>query len=148
MNCIIIDDEIKLVKYYPNYKTTLKWYLDKDICKQVDNRDEVYDLKLLKNMYNYLNKNGYLYYIKYKGRLCGDVSLRYNGEVAIVVAKKYQNKHIGRRVIKEIINLAKKEGYEKIKATIYSFNTQSQKMFESIGFKKIDEENYTYLIEK
>ena len=40
----IVDDEITLVRYYPNYKTTLAWYQNLDLCKQVDNRDTVYDL--------------------------------------------------------------------------------------------------------
>lgn len=34
----VVDDEIMLVRYYPNYKTTLTWYQDLDLCKQVDNR--------------------------------------------------------------------------------------------------------------
>ena len=70
MYTIVIDDNIQLVKYYTNYKVSLKWYLDKSVCKQVDNRDEVYDLDLLKRMYKYLNHRGYLFYIKYKNRLC------------------------------------------------------------------------------
>ena len=144
---IKVDEEIVLVKYYPNYKTSLKWYLDKDVCKQVDNINHVYDLNLLKNMYNYLNKNGYLYYVKYKGKLCGDVSLRYNGEIAIVIAKEYQNRHIGRRVIKKIIEIARLNDYKKINANIYSFNEQSKKMFSSVGFNKVDEENYIYSID-
>lgn len=142
----IVDNEIKLVKYYPNYQTTLKWYQDKDVCKQVDNRDEVYDLALLKAMYNYLNKNGDLYYIKYKNRLCGDVCLQPSGEVNIVIAKEFQNKHIGRRVINEIINLAKEKGIKELNAEIYSFNTQSRKMFESVGFKKNENEHYVLVI--
>ena len=138
----IIDKDLKLVGYYPNYKTSLKWYLDKDVCKQVDNRDEIYDLKLLKNMYNYLKKHGDLYYIKYKNRLCGDVCLQPNGEVNIVISKPYQNKHIGRKVIKEVINIAKEKEIRKLYATIYSFNIQSQKMFLSVGFSCIGEEQY------
>ena len=47
----VVDEEIVLVRYYPNYKTTLAWYQDLDLCKQVDNRDTVYDLELLKCMY-------------------------------------------------------------------------------------------------
>lgn len=148
MKNIVIDNELTLVKYYPYYKKTLNWYLDKDVCKQIDNIDHVYDMNLLKNMYKYLNKNGHLYYIKYKGVLCGDVSLRYNGEVAIVVAKEYQNKHIGRKVIQKIIELAQKQGYSEIKANIYSFNKQSQKMFKSVGFVKENEESYIYVIRK
>ena len=139
----IVDKEITLVRYYPNYKTTLEWYQDLDLCKQVDNRDTVYDLNLLKRIYKYLNKRGDLFYIKYKNRLCGDVCLQPSGEVNIVIAKPFQNKRIGQRVIKEIIQLAKERQISKLQAEIYTFNTQSQKMFQSIGFTKLNDELYT-----
>ena len=138
----IVDDEIVLVRYYPNYKTTLAWYQDLDLCKQVDNRDTAYDLDLLKCMYKYLNKHGDLFYIKYKNRLCGDVCLQPSGEVNIVIAKPFQNKHIGRRVVNEIIQLAREKNMHELQAEIYIFNTQSQKMFQSVGFKKIEDERY------
>lgn len=142
----VIDDETVLVRYYPNYRTALAWYQDLELCKQVDNRDEVYDLELLKCMYQYLNKHGDLFYIKYKNRLCGDVCLQPSGEVNIVISKPFQNKHIGRRVIKEIIRLAKEKEIQELHAEIYSFNKQSQKMFQSIGFVKVDDEQYVYPI--
>lgn len=138
-----VDNEVELVGYYPNYKTALVWYSDSDVCLQVDNRDSVYDLDLLKRMYKYLNRHGDLYYIKYKNRLCGDVCLQKSGEINIVIAKPFQNRHIGRRVINEIIRLAKENGIKELYAEIYDFNTQSQKMFESVGFKKADGEKYT-----
>lgn len=141
-----IDEEIKLVPYYPNYATALKWYQDLELCKQGDNRDTVYDINLLKRMYKYLNKHGDLFYIKYKNRLCGDVCLQPSGEVNIVIAKPFQNKHIGRRVIKEITQLAKEKGLQELHAEIYSFNTQSQKMFQSMGFTKVDEEQYVLIL--
>lgn len=142
MNNRIVDDEIVLVRYYPNYKTTLVWYQDLDLCKQVDNRDTAYDLELLKRMYSYLNKHGDLFYIKYKNRLCGDVCLQPSGEVNIVIAKPFQNKHIGRRVVNAIIQLAREKDIDELQAEIYTFNTQSQKMFQSVGFKKVDDERY------
>ena len=142
----IVDEEIMLVRYYPNYKTTLEWYQDLDLCKQVDNRDVAYDLDLLKSMYKYLNKHGDLFYIKYKNRLCGDICLQPSGEVNIVIAKPFQNKHIGRRVIKEIIQLAKEKQIPELHAEIYTFNTQSQKMFQSIGFTKVDDEQYVLVV--
>ena len=142
----IVDDEIVLVRYYPNYKTALAWYQDLDLCKQVDNRDTAYDLELLKRMYNYLNKHGDLFYIKYKNRLCGDVCLQPSGEINIVIAKPFQNKHIGRRVVKAIIQLAKEKGINKLHAEIYAFNTQSQKMFQSLGFEKTDDEQYIFAL--
>lgn len=142
MKTRIVDNEVKLVAYYPNYATALNWYQDLELCKQVDNRDTVYDMNLLKGMYKYLNNHGDLFYIKYKNRLCGDVCLQPNGEVNIVIAKPFQNKHIGRRVMNEIIQLAKEKNIPQLHAEIYRFNTQSQKMFQSIGFKKVDDEKY------
>ena len=124
---ISVEGNIRLVPYYPAYDTALAWYQDAQLCKQVDNRDFVYDLPLLKRMYHYLDTHGELFYIEYRGVLCGDVSLRTTGELAIVICKEYQNKHIGH---------------------IYSFNTQSQKMFESIGFVPQDEERYIYKLQK
>lgn len=138
----IVDDQIKLVKYYPNYKTALKWYQDPQLCKQVDNRDNVYDLPLLKGMYRYLDQKGDLYYIKYRNRLCGDVCLQPDGEINIVVATPFQNRHIGRRVIGEIIRLAKEKGIPQLRAEIYTFNTQSRRMFESMGFRQAGNELY------
>ena len=57
MDTIIVNEAIKLVPYFENYDTTLKWYEDKDVCKQVDNIDFVYDIDRLQKMYNYLNTN-------------------------------------------------------------------------------------------
>lgn len=142
MKIRVVDEELVLVPYYPNYKTALAWYQDLDVCKQVDNRDTVYDLELLKGMYTYLNSHGDLFYIQYKNILCGDVCLQPDGEVNIVVAKPFQNKHIGRRVVKELMELAKEKGIREVHAEIYDFNTQSQQMFQSIGFHKAECEQY------
>lgn len=142
----IIDKEIKLFPYYRNDEVSLLWYQNLDVCKQVDNRDEPYDLELLRCMYDYLSSNGDCYYIEYEGKLVGDVSLRDNGEIAIVVCKEYQNRHIGRRCVLDMLKLAKEKGMSKVKANIYSFNKQSQTMFQSIGFVKTEEEWYEYII--
>ncbi len=140
----IIDNDIRLIPYYKNDEISLRWYQDLKICKQVDNRDGPYDLKTLHNMYNFLSTHGNCYYIEYKGELVGDVSIRDDGEIAIMICKKYQNMHIGRKCIMDIINLAKEKGMSFVTAKIYSFNKQSQKMFEAVGFKKIDAECYEY----
>ena len=112
----------------------------------MDNRDSVYDLDLLKTMYQYLDRKGDLFYIQYQNSLCGDVCLQEDGEINIVVAKHFQNKHIGRRVIQGIIKLAKEKELPELYAVIYSFNTQSQRMFESVGFQKADNEKYILVL--
>ena len=145
---ISVEGNIRLVPYYPAYDTALAWYQDAQLCKQVDNRDSVYDLPLLKRMYHYLDTHGELFYIEYRGVLCGDVSLRTTGELAIVICKEYQNKHIGRKVIEKMLEMARERDLAECFAHIYSFNTQSQKMFESIGFVPQDEERYIYKLQK
>ncbi len=139
----IIDEDITLVPYYPNAEVSLAWYQDPNVCKQVDNIDRVYDLDMLNHMYDYLSSHGDCYYIEYRGKLVGDITLRDNSEVAIVICKEYQNQHIGRRCIKDMLTLAKEKGLKEVKANIYSFNTQSIKAFESLGFHRIAEEWYS-----
>ena len=72
--------------------------------------------------------------------------MRDNGEIAIVVCKEYQNRHIGRRCVLDMLKLAKEKGMSKVKANKYSINKQSQTMFQSIGFVKTEEEWYEYII--
>lgn len=97
-------------------------------------------------MYDYLSSNGDCYYIEYEGKLVGDVSLRDNGEIAIVVCKEYQNRHIGRRCVLDMLKLEKEKEMSKVKANIYSFNKQSQSTFQSVRFIKTEEEWYEYII--
>lgn len=121
MNTRVIDEEIRLIPNFQNDAVSLPWYQDLDVCKQVDQRNEPYDLELLHNMYEYLSSHGECYYVEYQGILVGDVSLRDDGEVAIVICKEYQNRHIGRRCISEMVKLAAEKGMAAITANIYSF---------------------------
>jgi RimJ/RimL family protein N-acetyltransferase len=98
-------------------------------------------------MYTYLSTHGECYYIHYRGELVGDVSLRDNAEISIVVCKEYQNLHIGRRCVLAMLALAKEKGLKEVKANIYSFNTQSQKAFEAVGFHRVSDEWYSYQID-
>ena len=141
----IVDEEIVLVPYYPNYELALKWYQDPEVCKQVDNIDYVYTLDRLKSMYEYLSTHGDCYYIEYKNSLVGDITLK-EDEISIVICKEYQNQHIGRRCIKDMIQLAKEKGLIQVKAQIYSFNKQSQRAFLAIGFEHLANDWYTYNI--
>ena len=142
----IVDGEITLIPYYRNDEVSLVWYEDTDLVKMVDNRDTPYDIPLLHRMYDYLSENGDCYYIEYDGVLVGDVTLLTSGEIAIVVSKEYQNRHIGRRCVREMLSLAKEKGMKEVKAVIYPFNIPSQKMFLSLGFRKTGNEEYTYTL--
>ena len=141
---IIITTALRLIPYYPAYDEALTWYQDAELCHQVDNKDRVYDLPILKNMYQYLDSHGDLFYIESEGMLCGDVCLQENGEISIVICKEYQNRHIGRAVIGKILELARGKGYTECFAEIYPFNIQSRKMFASMGFAQKNEETFVY----
>lgn len=136
----VVDEEISLVPYYPNEETALPWYQDPDVCRMVDNIDHVYTSERLSAMYTYLSTHGACYYISYRGVLVGDVSLRNSGELAIVICREYQNRHIGRRCIRAMLDLAREKGMERVTANIYSFNTQSRNMFLSLGFRETGRE--------
>ncbi len=138
----IVDTEIRLIPYYRNDAASLPWYQDLSVCKQVDNRDTPYDLGLLHRMYDYLSTHGNCYYIEYRGALVGDVTLCDNAEIAIVVCREFQNQHIGRRCVLDMLKLAREKGMAQVKANIYAFNKQSRRMFQAAGFEKMDEEWY------
>lgn len=148
MEARVIDREITLVPYFPNEEVALAWYQDADVCKQVDNIDYLYTPERLRRMYDYLSSQGQCYYIQYCGNFVGDVALLNNAEVCIVVSKEYQNLHIGRKCIGNMIELAKEKGMSAIKANIYSFNTQSQRCFYSSGFRQVSDEWFEYRIEQ
>lgn len=143
----VVDEEITLIPYFPNPDVTLAWYQDRDVCKQVDNIDQVYTLDRLNGMYTYLSTHGECWYIQYQGQLVGDISLWDSGEISIVICKDRQNLHIGRRCIVNILALAREKGFCAVKANIYSFNAQSRRMFEAVGFARVAEEWYAYTIE-
>lgn len=141
---ITVDREITLLPYYPNYETAFQWYQDPELCRQVDNIDHVYTMERLKSMYFYLSTHGDCYYIEYKGELVGDVTLKNDGEISIVICREYQNRHIGRRCIKSIIEQARKKGMPQLQAEIYPFNKQSQQMFLTVGFEHCTNNRYIY----
>ena len=142
----MLDAEITLIPYSPREDVALAWYQDPEVCRQVDGTASVYTPERLRRMYEFLSSHGQCYYIEYLGQLVGDVSLRDSAEVCIVVCREYQNRHIGRRCIRGMLSLAKEKGLREVRARIYPFNTQSQRMFESVGFRREAREWFVYPI--
>ena len=60
----------------------------------------------------------------------------------------YQNLHIGRRCIANMIRLAKENGMRAVKANIYALNVQSQRSFQADGFRQVSDEWFEYRIEE
>ena len=137
-----IDAEITLIPYYPNEAVALAWYQDAELCRQVDNRPEPYTPEQLRAMYAFLSSHGKCYYIEYRGALVGDVTLKDDGESAIVGCREAQNRGIGRRCVRDMLALARELGMGEVRANIYAFNAQSRRMFEAAGFVPTEGEWY------
>ncbi len=84
-------------------------------------------------MYDFLSTRRLLLY-RIKGVLVGDVSLRDNAEVAIVICKEYQNRHIGRRCVLDMLALAREKGMKTVKSKYYSFNEAESNDVPICGF--------------
>lgn len=142
----VIDDELRLIPYYRNDAVSLPWYQDPELCRQVEGRAKPYDLARLHCMYDYLCAHGDCYYIEYRGVPVGDITLKNDGEIAIVICKGYQNRHIGRKCVQAMLNLAREKKMDAVRANIYSFNTRSERMFKAAGFEKIADEWYKHKV--
>jgi RimJ/RimL family protein N-acetyltransferase len=139
---LTINSELRLRKFEKNYSFALTWYQDEDTVKLVDGLDaKIYDFDKLKRMYEYLNDIGELYFIEIlenaKFIPIGDVTF-WKEDIPIVIGNKnYRGKGIGKKVLEVLIRRAKELGYQEIKVReIYTYNIASQKVFESVGFKK------------
>ena len=66
----------------------------------------------------------------------------------IVIASAYQNRHIGRRCIAELLKVAEEKGMKQVYANVYAFNEQSRKMFLAVGFEQVGEEELRHTILK
>lgn len=142
INKVEITNNLYLAKYFPAYKISLAWYKDKETVKMVDNSEIPYDLDKLKLMYDYLDKNGDLYYIIFENKLIGDCAIFDDNVVAIVISKEYRGKGIGHRVLEALIKIGKEKNLPYLKAEIYDFNEVSKKLFLQNGFKSVGDNYY------
>lgn len=139
---INIDSNLRLRKFDNKFSFAFDWYQDEDTVKLVDGLNaKKYDFNTLKSMYQYLNNVGELYFIEILENNefipIGDVTFWKDDMPIVIGDKNYRNKGIGKKVIEALIGRAKELGYQEIKVReIYTYNIASQRLFESVGFKK------------
>ncbi len=140
---IKVDDKIRLRAYDGNYMLAVPWYQDETVyynSEGITDPREIPDAEYVKAMYDYLSVHGELYFIEVlegeKYIPIGDVTLKEeNPPIAIGVAK-YRGAGIGAKVLKTILQRAKKLEITKIHGTIiYDYNLASQRIYEKLGFK-------------
>lgn len=142
---IIINAELRLKKFDNNYSFAFDWYQDEATVKLVDGPEaKKYDFSKLKRMYEYLDNIGELYFIeildKNEFKPVGDVTFWKDDMPIVIGDKNCRGKGLGKKVITALIDRAKELGLTELKVReIYTYNTASKKLFESVGFRKTGE---------
>lgn len=146
---IIVSDNIRLRKFDNNFDFALEWYQDVETIILVDGVNEPYDMEKLYRMYSYLNEQGELYFIEVlegdKYIPIGDVTFSCNDMPIVIGVKSYRGKGISRKVVMALVERGKQLGYTSLEVReIYKYNIASQRLFESVGFKKYEETQKGY----
>ena len=138
---IQINSSLRLVPYYlaDHRDVALTWYQDVDLVEFVDGDRIPYNVEKLNDMYSYLEKHGDLFWIEFREKgewlPIGDVTLSQENLPIVIGNPTYQHQGIGRKVLKTLIDLARKKGWKQLKVQeIYTFNRISIRCFESLGF--------------
>lgn len=139
---IKISSTLRLRKFTDDCAFALKWYQDEETLLLVDGKNDPYDMKRLYQMYLYLQEQGELYFIEYKGKdgeqfiPIGDVTFG-KSDLPIVIGERSQRgKGIGKQVIQALIDRARTLGFSALRvADIYDYNVGSRKLFEDCGFR-------------
>jgi len=147
LNIINIDERLRLrTACKEDYKYALPWYQDKKILYYSEGvSDKSYDLEIINRMYIYLSDNGELYFIEVLDKKTwipiGDVTLSDKMMPIVIGNKKYWGKGIAKKTLKTLIVRAKNIGFSSINLKgIYKYNERSKKLFISVGFQKISED--------
>ena len=138
-----IEEALRLRRFDGNYDFAFEWYQDAETVMLVDGKSEPYTREKLKNMYNYLNAKGELYFIEVnensKWKPIGDVTFWPEDMPIVIGERKYRGKGIGKKVVSFLVERGRSMGCSKFYVDeIYDFNIGSQKCFESAGFRSYE----------
>jgi len=137
---IQVTAELRLRKYDGVYDFAFDWYQDEETVYLVDGVKKPYSEEILKFMYEYLNKQGELYFIEvlegdaYKP--IGDVCFWKDDMPIVIGDKAYRGKGIAKKVIATLMKRGQELGYDTLHVSeIYEYNITSRKCFEGMGFE-------------
>lgn len=128
----------------PAARMALEWYRDREVLDGVGGVDEEpYDEARVGRMYQYLRSHGELYFIEVNQHgdwvPIGDVTLAPDTIPIVIGAKEWRARGIGARVLALLIQRARVLGYAEMWAKeIWAHNIASQRLFERMGFQRVD----------
>ena len=139
---LTISDTLRLRPYDGKHDFALAWYQDPELVYLVDGIKEPYTKEKIDRMYHYLNTHGELYFIEMKidGQFqpVGDVTLMKEDLPIVIGVKDCQHQGLGRQVVRALMEKARTAHFDHLGVDcIYFYNLPSQKLFEGLGFKRI-----------
>lgn len=143
---IRIEKSLRLRKYDGMYDFALEWYQDEETVYLVDGKRDLYTMERLKEMYEYLNDAGELYFIEVMDngswRPIGDVTF-WQGDMPIVIGERScRGRGIGTKVVAALIERGRELGYDHLEVEeIYDWNEASRRCFEKLGFRACKKTN-------
>ncbi|MDI9643486.1 MAG: GNAT family N-acetyltransferase [Archaeoglobaceae archaeon] len=99
--------------------------------------------KAIENWISYLEKRGFSIVAEHNNKIVGHLAIVEDEkdpkvvDLAIYLAKEYQNQGIGTQMVKAIIDLAKKRGYKKITLVTDRLNWRAIRVYKKCGFNTV-----------
>jgi RimJ/RimL family protein N-acetyltransferase len=130
---MVPEDEQKLIEYYASAgEEDLRYF-----------RDNVRDRKLIQSWCDNLDYEKVLPLLAFqKDRIVGSASLhfftgpkRHVGEMRLFLAKDFRKRGLGMKMIRAMVDIARKQGLSIVTAEIIAEFTKFIKAFEQLGFK-------------
>lgn len=154
---IPINDTLQLRAYDGNYQLGLSWYQNPVVyynSEGITDKSKIPDEDYVKGMYSYFQNSTEceMYFIEVleNGAFVpiGDVALQEKNPPIVIGVDKYRGIGIGKKVMSTIIERGRKLGIKKFYGTvIYDYNVASQKLYESLGFIRVDQVGKDYIYE-
>ena len=152
---IAIHDTLRLRKYDGCYEKLLPGYQTPYVYQ---NSEGIFDdakkpdLNYVRGMCRYLESVGELYFIEVleNGKFVsvGDITVKPENPPIAIWDEKYRGRGIGKCVMQAVIARLRALGYGKITGSeVFRWNTVSQKLHESLGFTKVDEDKDSFIYE-
>ncbi|MCK8059593.1 MULTISPECIES: GNAT family N-acetyltransferase [unclassified Fusibacter] len=147
---IVISDKLRLVRPTEDrYFEALAWYGDRYVLDHSEGLgSEPYGMDTITAMYGYLKEKGELFFIEVfengTWTAIGDVTLSESTMPIVIGVSKYRGVGIASKVIKALLQHAKRSGYERIELKeIYRYNQPSISLFQSCGFRAFESSDET-----
>ena len=131
--------------FLPGYQTPAVY----ENSEGIFDPEKIPDLAYVKGMCDYLDRAGELYFIEAEENGAfvpiGDVTIKPQNPPIALWREEYRGKGIGRQVMQTVIARLRALGYEKITGSaVFRWNTASQSLHESLGFRRVGEDEKSF----